>query len=332
MNAAIPRLTQLDRNKISNLFQYGIFGLFLLLVVFFSTRNPNFLTINNILLILQQSAPIGIAVIGMTFVLMIGGIDISVGQNMFLTAMLVGVLMEAMKPSGFLGTPLSYVAIYSFTILISGLVGAINGFFIARVKIIPFITTLATMGICRGLGLMASNSQAFYLDMLSPISNGRFLGIPVVVLMLVVLMFVFDYILRRTPFGLQLKAIGNQAAGAERIGINVKRNTFLVYVLCGILAGIGGILSAGQVASVAINFADGNEFLIISAAVLGGTSLFGGKGTVFPGAIFGILLVTTIINGMTMMNASPYAYRIVRGIIIFMAVMIDSVNFKGELR
>lgn len=127
-------------------------------------------------------------------------------------------------------------------------------------------------------------------------------------------------------------AIGNDSAAAEKIGIKVTRNVIIAYVICGALAGLAGVLSAGQVANVSVYFAEGNEFLVISAALLGGTSLFGGKGSVIPGAFLGIILVTTIVNGMTMMSASPYAYKIVRGGIIFVAVMLDSVNYRGALR
>ena len=98
------------------------------------------------------------------------------------------------------------------------------------------------------------------------------------------------------------------------------------------LGTLAGILSAGQIGSVSAGFGDGNEFIVISAAVLGGTSLFGGKGSILPGAVIGILLVTTIMNGLAMMNASPFIYTIVRGLVIFLAIAIDSRNYKGELR
>ncbi len=314
------------------LYQYGIYFVFLIMVVVFSFTNSHFLSIENALIILQQAAPMGIAVIGITFVLIIAGIDISMGQVMYLSAILVAIAMEAMKPSGFLGTPGSYVIIYAIAILTGAAVGALNGLVISRFKIVPFIATLATMGIARGIGLIASNSKVYFVEKLSPISNGNVFGFPIVVIILLVLVVIFDYVLRRTPYGRQLMAIGNDSAAAQKIGINVNRNVLIAYLICGTMAGIAGVLSAGQVANVAVYFADGNEFLVISAAVLGGTSLFGGKGSVFPGALIGIILVTTIVNGMTMMNASPYAYKIVRGAIIFLAVMVDSINFKGELR
>ena len=294
--------------------------------------NPRFLSARNGLMILQQAAPLGIAVIGMTFVLIIAGIDISLGQNMYLSAIMVALTMEAMKPSGFLGSFWSYVVIFAVALLTGAAVGALNGLMISRFKIVPFITTLASMGIARGIGLIASNSQVYYVEKLSPISNGNLYGIPYVVIILIVLVLAFDFVIRRTAYGRQLMAIGNDSTAAQKIGINVRRNVFFAYLICGVLGGLSGVLLAGQVANVAVYFADGNEFLVISAAVLGGTSLFGGKGSVFPGALIGVILVAMIMNGMTMINASPYAYKIVRGAIIFIAVMVDSINYKGELR
>jgi ribose/xylose/arabinose/galactoside ABC-type transport system permease subunit len=127
-------------------------------------------------------------------------------------------------------------------------------------------------------------------------------------------------------------AIGDSPRNAERAGIPVNRNMVSAYMICGMLGTLAGILSAGQIGSVSAGFGDGNEFIIISAAVLGGTSLFGGKGSILPGAVIGILLVTTIMNGLAMMNASPFIYTIVRGLVIFIANAIDSRNYKGELR
>ncbi len=334
MNAELS-LTASRRNLkryLPYLYQYGVYLIFLVLIIFFSLMNPRFLSARNGLMILQQAAPLGIAVIGMTFVLIIAGIDISLGQNMYVSAIMVALTMEAMKPSGFLGSFWSYVIIFAVALLTGAAVGALNGLMISRFKIVPFITTLASMGIARGIGLIASNSQVYYVEKLSPISNGNIYGIPYVVIILLVLVLVFDYVLRRTSYGRQLMAIGNDSTAAQKIGINVRRNVFFAYLVCGVLGGLSGILLAGQVANVAVYFADGNEFLVISAAVLGGTSLFGGKGSVFPGALVGVILVAMIMNGMTMINASPYAYKIVRGAIIFIAVMVDSINYKGELR
>ena len=312
--------------------KYGVYILFLAMIVFFAVANPRFFSVANLRNILQQAAPLGIATIGMTFVLVIAGIDISVGQTMYLSAILVAIGMESMSAAGYLGTLGSYFIVFAIALGVGASVGFLNGLLIARLRIIPFIATLATMGMARGIGLIVSGSKVYYVEKLSPISNGRFYGVPYVVIILIVLLLVLDHVLRRTPFGRQLMAIGNDAPAASKIGIHVVRNKWIAYTICGTLAGLAGVLLAGQVANVAVYFADGSEFLVISAAVLGGTSLFGGKGSVLPGALVGILLVTTIVNGMTMMNVSPYAYKIVRGGIIFLAVLVDSVNYRGELR
>lgn len=312
--------------------RYGVFIIFVLLAIFFSLMNERFLTLNNALLLLQQAAPIGISVIGMTFVLVIAGIDLSVAQNMYLSAVLVATAMYSMKTSGYLGSVGSYVIIFGIALLVGAAIGSLNGLLVARFKIVPFLATLAVQGIARGIALIISQSKVLFVPELAPVSNGRWLGFPIVAIIMIVLIIIFDYVLRRTTFGRQIMAIGNDIVAAKKIGIRVDWNVFFCYLICGILSGLAGVLAAGQGGAIAVYFQFGNEFLVISSAVLGGISLFGGKGSVFPGAMIGIVLVGTIVNGMTMMNASPYAYTIVRGAIIFLAVMIDSVNFRGELR
>jgi ribose/xylose/arabinose/galactoside ABC-type transport system permease subunit len=312
--------------------RYGTFIIFGGLVLFFSLSSKSFFTLSNALLILQQASPMGIVAIGMTFVLVVAGIDISIGQGMFLVAVVIGTGMEAMRAAGALSSFGSFLLIYCAAAFIGALIGSLNGLFVARFRIIPFLVTLATMGIMRGLALMVEKSRPLYVSELGIVSNGGIYGFPYVVVVFLALLLLGDHVLRRTPYGRQLMAIGNDPVSAEKVGISVARKVFVAYLLCGITTGIGAVLEAGQIQSIAMNFASGHEFVVISAAVLGGTSLFGGKGSILPGAIVGICLVTTVFNGMTMMNSSPYAYTIVRGAIIFLAVMADSINYKGELR
>jgi ribose transport system permease protein len=127
-------------------------------------------------------------------------------------------------------------------------------------------------------------------------------------------------------------AIGNSKDTAKAAGINITRNTIGAYMICGALTGLGGLLSAGQIGAIPSTFGIGNEFAVISATVLGGTSLFGGKANIIPGALLGIVLVTSIMNGLAMMDASSYVYSIVSAVIIFIAVMFDSINYTGQLR
>ena len=314
--------------------RYGVYVIFLAVVIFFANGNPRFLTIDNGLLILQQASPLGIAAVGMTYVLILAGIDISVGRNMFLSAHVVAYLINqtGLLPASMFGGPAGYVIAFAICMLIGSAVGAVNAVLIARVRIVPFIATLATGSIIRGIGLIISNSRTPTTSVMSGFVNSRIHGLPVTLIFFAVIAICFDYVLRFTVFGKHLMAIGNSPEMARKTSIRVDRNVVLAYVLCGTLAGLAGALLAGQIGGVSVSFGEGNEFIVISAAVLGGTSLFGGKGSIIPGAIVGILLVTTIMNGLAMINASPYVYTIVRGAIIFVAVMVDSVSYKGELR
>lgn len=321
------------RNFISHIARYGVFVIFGLIFLLFAFSNKHFFTVDNILLILQQASPLGIGVIGMTFVLVISGIDISVGRNMFFASTIIAsmILNDLLVPSMF-ESIWGYLLVCVICIVIGILIGLINGLLVTKFKITPFIVTLATGYILRGFGLMISGSASPNVSLISKLSNGGIGRVPYVLIIFIVVAIIFNFILRRTSFGRHLMAIGNSPEAAKKAGIKLERNTIISYMICGGLGALGGILSAGQIGSVPLSFGEGNEFIIISAAVLGGTSLFGGKGNIIPGAIIGIILITTIMNGLSMVNASPYIYTIVRAAIIFLAVMVDSIEYKGELR
>jgi ribose transport system permease protein len=331
-NQPLSLISGIKNKYLPHLLRYGIYFIFLIMIMIFSFGNNKFLTLPNLLIILQQASPLVIAVIGTTFILTVAGLDISIGQNMYLSATVAGILMQILQPLNIGDTVYGYAIIFITGLLAGSFIGLINGIAITHFRIVPFIATLATMSIARGLSLILSNSAVIHVDRLGFKGiNTSVLGIPVVVIIAVALLFIFDYVYRWTPYGMYMKAIGNDRDAAQTIGINVKKIVFLIYLISGSLCGLAGVLIAGQVGAVAVNFAYGNEFLVISAAVLGGTSLFGGKGSVIPGAIIGITMVTMIVNGMTMLSADPYMYQIVRGSIIFLAVMVDSVNYKGDL-
>lgn len=302
----------------------GIYVIFALVFLFFAFSSRNFLTGRNIINILQQSVPIGIATVGMVFVLLTAGIDISVGSVMFCC----GVIAARILAAGY--GPLPAVAA---AILAGAAMGSINGYVITRWKIVPFITTLAVMGLARGAGLLIGNTQTVFIGSAAKkISTAKVMGFPVIVLAMLAVMLVGHHVLSRTVFGRQLYAVGNDPRAAIKIGVKAGRITFIVHVVSGALAGLAGVISAAQVGAVTVNFATGNEFLAISAAVLGGVSFFGGKGRIVPGALMGVLLIHVILNGLTMVNASHYAYNIFRSLIIFVAVLVDSVNNKGDIR
>lgn len=321
-------------NTFSILTKYGIFIVFIILVTFFSFSNKRFFTTENFFLILQQASPLGISVVGMIFVLIVVGIDISVGRSMFLISTIIGFLIttSGVIPAEYFNDIRGMLIVFGIVIFLGLLIGCINGFLITRFKMLPFIVTLATGSILRGIGLKISGSASISVSILGSLSNGRIGVFPNVLIIFVLILIIFDFVLLKTEYGRHLMAIGNSPRNAERAGLKVNRNIIAAYMICGGLGAVGGILSAGQIGSVSAGFGEGNEFIVISAAVLGGNSLFGGKGNILPGAVIGIILITTIMNGLAMINASPFIYTIVRGLIIFLAVALDSVKHTGELR
>ena len=314
--------------------KYGVYSIFIVIIIIFALSNKRFLSGSNIMLLLEQSAPYMIGVIGMTFVMMDGGIDISAGSNMFLSAAVSALMMTKMTANGNLIDSFGeYALIMLVPMLVGMIIGTFNGLMISRLHIVPFIVTLITTSIARGIGMFMTTMQLIIVNTMGFKFNDKsILGISVLVYIALAILLIFHCVLRYTPYGCQLKAQGNNHEAAQKLGINTTRNTLIAYIICGALCGLAGIMLAGESGGVPTSFAEGYEFILIPAAVLGGISLFGGKGTILPGCIIGILLINTIVNGLTMMSANPYVYTIVRGIIIFIAVMVDSLNYKGEIR
>ena len=314
------------RGKLLNLFcSYGLWIIFIILLAYFAIQSPKFLTISNAVNVLRLSSTLGVAVVGMFFVLITGGIDISVSANMYFSAVVGTTLLNNLG----VPLPLCFVGACASGLLI----GSINGFFVAKLKMVPFITTLATYSVARGLGLMFTNQQMLFLDsVVMKFSGAKLFGIPLIVYIFLIVVLLGHFILTRTQYGRQLFACGNTLVGANKLGINGTKTVFMAYLFCGGLAGIAGMMNACILSVINPNFAINDEFVVISSAVIGGASLFGGKGKILPGAIIGIVMVQVITNGLTITGASAYAFTIFRGIIIFIAVMMDSIKFSGEIR
>ncbi len=311
--------------------KYGLYIVFAVMVVVLCFTNRNFATFSNFMLILQQMAPFGVAAIGMIFVLITAGIDISVGRVMFISGVIVGEIITRMPP-GLLESPWVFVISFGAAVLVGALFGAVNGLLITKLNIYPFMATLLMGYIARGLGLTIAGNTKYDVSVLGKLATSRILGIPTAFLIFVALAVLMNFVLRSTAFGKQTMAIGNNKGAAAQIGIHVDRQVIFIYIMSGVFAAAGGLLSAGQISEVFTTFGENNEFQIISAAVIGGASMFGGKGTILPGAIIGVLLIQVVLNGLGMMNASVYIYNVVRGLIIFLAVAIDCMNYEGELR
>ncbi len=306
------------------LINYGIYGVFLIMIVFFSILNPKFLNFRNFITIIQMASTLGIVVVGMFFILITGGVDISVASNMYFSAVVSSMILNSYNIPIWLCFIISTLA--------GSIIGSINGLFVAKFKMVPFIATLATMSISRGLGLLVSNTKLIVLNEEAFIvSNTKILGIPLVAYIFLFVVLIGHLILTKTSIGRKLFACGNNIEAAKKIGINTTKVVFFAYAFCGACAGLAGMVNASNLSMINQNFAIGDEFVVISSAVIGGASLFGGKGKVLPGALLGILMIQIILNGLTLIQASPYIYQIIRGCIIFIAVMIDSIKYNGSV-
>jgi len=321
MPAASPKVT-----VAAAFYRYGLFVVVLFLLLTFSLFNRNFVSGANAVNLLQQTASTGIAASGLVFVMVAGGIDISLGSTMFLSSVIVASAANAgagLWPS------------FAIAIGCGALVGVVNGVCVALLRIVPLIVTLASLYAVRGVALSITGIQS--VDFFNPVGDAvayvRLGGVvPVVVVISAATLVLSQLVLSRTLYGRQLYAIGNNASGARVMGVAVRRNVFLSYVICGALAGLAGMVSGAQVGSITPSFSEGQEFIIITSAILGGVSLFGGKGTVLPGAFLGVLIIMCIENGLVMAGANMYLYTIVRGFVIFLAVMLDCLRNTGELR
>jgi ribose transport system permease protein len=284
----------------------------------FGLLSPKFLEAQNLINILIQSSSIAITAIGMTFVLLVAGIDLSVGSIMFITAVVAGKMTLSGQP-----LPLAIAA----ALLAGAIYGAVNALLVTRLAIPAFIVTLGTLYLGRGFGLWMTETRAMNLpENLLQIGAARVFGVPVPILVFLLVLAVAHVALAETPFGRQIYASGNDREAAQKAGINTKRIIFLVYVVSGLCAAIGGLVSVAQLGAVSPTFGNQREFAAVAAAVLGGTSLFGGWGKVFPGTVVGAILIQTVENGLVIINADPYLYPLVMSSIIFLAVLTDSLR------
>lgn len=278
--------------------------------------SPVFLTVSNVLSVLVQSSVTAIMAIGMTYIVLTAGIDISVGAILFFTSALFAQMM--------LNTE-SYLVSFVAAITCATVLGALNGLLIVRFRISPLITTLATYSIYRGAAIHLTGAQNIPVPReMGFLGNGRILGIPVPILILLVLVSVGVYVLTRTRFGIYMRALGNSERSARETNLPINKVTIWVYAISGFLTGIAALVLLARVGGLQSGIGIGIEFTVIAAVILGGTKLTGGAGTVV-GSVIGAVFLVLIDNGLNLMNASPYIYDIVRGGVLLAAVAMDRV-------
>lgn len=307
--------------KIFKMYGGILIGLMALIVIF-SFLSPSFREFNNILNIILQVSIIAISAFGMTFALIIAGIDLSIGSIIALSGTTAALLLN-------LGLPFPIAIVLC---LIMGIfLGFINGFLISKAEIPAFIVTVATMGIFRGVAyiltgggpIQITNEKFLYLG------NEKLFGIPFPIIILIVVFIIMNIVLGKTKFGRQSYIIGGNEEAALYSGINVKKVKIHIYMLIGFLASLSGIILASRLYSGQPNSANGYELDAIAAAVLGGTSLSGGYGTI-AGTLIGAIIIGVINNGMNLLNITYFYQLIVKGLVIIMAVYFDVQSKKKK--
>ncbi|XBS71779.1 ABC transporter permease [Acerihabitans sp. KWT182] len=283
--------------------------------------SDRFYSPENITNVLRQSVPLGLAAIGMLFVILTGGIDLSVGSIMALVSVAVALLIPE------IGVMPAIVA----GVGIATIVGAAAGCLVTFFNIAPFISTLAMMTIARGLALIVSKGQPVFIDDVSYVNfgTGYLLGLPLPVYVFIAFALIAHFVYRYTVFGRLVISIGSNETATRFAGVRVDWYKFAVYALSGLACGLAGVLASTRTGVGSPVMSIGFELDVIAAVVVGGASLAGGKGTVVN-TIIGVLILSIISNLMNLMNISGYNQQVVKGAIIIIAVMLESVKSRAK--
>ncbi|MGE1101605.1 ABC transporter permease [Peribacillus simplex] len=296
------------------------FGPLLALVLLFiviTVLNPSFMEPNNILNLLRQTSINALIAFGMTFIILTGGIDLSVGSILALSsALMAGMMVSGLDP----------ILAILVGILLGAIMGVINGILVSKGKMAPFIVTLATMTIFRGLTLVYTDGKPItgIADsvMFQMLGRGYFLGVPVPAVVMVIAFLILWFLLHKTSFGRKTYAIGGNERASRISGIKVDRVKVAIYGLAGTMAAIAGAILTSRLNSAQPTAGQSYEMDAIAAVVLGGTSLSGGKGRLF-GTLVGVLIIGTLNNGMNLLGVSSFYQQVVKGAVILIAVLLD---------
>ena len=300
----------------------GILPILIIIGVLFSFLTPNFLKPNNMMNVLRQSSINIVLASGMTMVILTGGIDLSVGSILASTAV-IGVI-TSLNPS------LQWATVL-FPLIAGLAMGLVNGLLVARVKLVPFIVTLATMTALRGVSyLLPDGTTVINNDLNFAWIGNNYLGpIPWLVIVALVIIALAWFVLRKTVLGVHIYAVGGNAAASRLTGINVPGVLTFVYAMSGLLSGLGGVMTASRLYSASGLLGNGYELDAIAAVILGGTSPNGGIGGIV-GTLIGALIMAILNNGMTLMNISFYWQMVIKGIVIILAVAMDKFRTQSS--
>jgi ribose transport system permease protein len=296
----------------------GILPILVAICVIFSLVTPNFLSLGNLINVIRQASINIVLATGMTFVILTGGIDLSVGSILGVTAV-VGVLVSLVPGLGWFAVPAALIA--------GVFLGLLNGSLVAYLGLPPFIVTLGSYTALRGVAyLVANGTTVINRDLNFAWVGNNYVGpIPWLVIIAFLAVLASWFVLRRTVLGRHIYAVGGNIRAARLTGIKVSRVLLFVYGVSGLLSGLGGIMSASRLYSATGMLGQGYELDAIAAVILGGTSFTGGIGTIW-GTLLGALIIALLNNGLTLMNVSFFWQLVVKGLVIIIAVTIDKVR------
>lgn len=295
----------------------GPFIALVLVSVGLAVLSPDFLTVANLLNVMRQVSINALIAFGMTLVILLGGIDLSVGSILALSSVGIATLIQAGVPP-LLATLLG--------VLGGGLMGLFNGLVVSKGKVAPFIATLASMTILRGLALVVSGGSpitGFNSDLFSMLGGGYVAGlIPIPVVWMLIMFGLFAFLLKKTVFGRHVYATGGNEEAARLSGVKVDQIKLWVYTVSGAMSAMAGVVLTSRLNSAQPTAGSGYELDAIAAVVLGGTSLTGGRGWIF-GTLMGALLIGVLNNGLNLLGVSSFYQQVIKGVVILLAVLID---------
>lgn len=303
--------------------KYAVVVILFVLIFVFSFASPIFLSWKNLMNIGRQISMLGIVAVGMTFVLLAGGIDLSVGSQISITGVAISLLIVKAGMNPLLACVLGLV--------MTSLIGLFNGFVITKTRIAPLIATLAMMTILQGLSYIICGGLPVYglPDAVKTVAQGYVLGlVPIPIVIMVVIVAIGAFILNKTYMGRYFYAVGSNEEATRLSGINTGRVRILVYTICGLFSGLAGIIMLGRVSSGQPVAGKGYEMDVLTAIVLGGVSVSGGKGTI-SGAFIGVLIIGVLSNGMSILSINEYYQLVIKGIVLLLAVIFDSLQLGG---
>lgn len=317
-NDLIPKLNPIQRMRDIILSREGVlFIIMVIAIMILSSQNENFLTSSNLLNQLRLLTEVGLVALPMTYIIITAGIDLSVGSIFGLAAIMLGYSWQTW------GLPLPLAIVVA---LISGTIaGFVNGFFIMRVKVPPLIMTLATLAFYRGLaeGISRGRSARGYPEWFYVFGQGDFLGIPTQIWLLIISVIIAGIVLARTTFGRTLYAIGNNETGARFSGLPVNRYILVIYTFSGFMSALAGALFVSRVSTTRSDMGTGFELDVIAAVVLGGTSIFGGTGSV-TGTMIGVVLIQLLKNGLALSGVTSDATIIIIGLVLIFSILVNN--------